>query len=142
MRKPGLVLLAVVGPATSVAAAWATYHDRQINVACGPVTHGRSVVHDLVETARYKVDELHLDHNGPAHHCKSDCSTHDRSFRYRRIDNSLRAKLRLQSLGNTERAAKNADILADADHAIVLVHFLENGLLQASKKVLGSRFLS
>ena len=43
----------------------------------------------------------------------------------RGVDDSLGAEFRVQPLRNLERATINADVLAETEHVLVAIHFLE-----------------
>ena len=46
----------------------------------------------------------------------------------RRVDDALLAEVSMQSLGHLERAAVDADVLADEEHALVARHLVEERL--------------
>src|SRR5205814_9446785 len=53
---------------------------------------------------------------------------HDRRFGDRRIDHPLWAKMMDESVGDFERAAIAADVLADAEHRRVALHLFPDSL--------------
>src|SRR5581483_5334562 len=139
MQKPRFVLLAVIRTSASIAAARPADHHRKIHFSAGAVKHRGGVVHDLVEPARNKVNELHLDHHWPPAHRKTDCRSHNSRLADRRIQNAHRTVFVLQTFGGSKRAAQQPDIFADANHFGVALHLFVNRLTNRREHIHGLR---
>src|SRR6185436_18501899 len=95
---------------THTRAAWSTKYSRQSSAPA--VTTLRRVVRQQIEARGNEIDKLKLCDRPHAHQrCATRCPD-DRAFRDRRVNHSFFAKLVEQSIGNLERAAIHADVLA------------------------------
>src|ERR1700741_2332430 len=101
------------GPYTRT--TWTT-KDRRQSSAPAITTLGR-VVRQQIEAGGNEIDKLKLSNRTHALHPRPKSCPDDRAFRDRRIDDALFAKLVEQAIGNLERAAIRADVLADHKHA-------------------------
>ena len=108
-------------------------HDqRHRDLSAGHVAHLGDVVDDLVEGQQEEVAVLHVDDRPHAHHRGAAGDAEEAEFGDRRVDHAVGKPL-LQSQGDGERAAPSAghgDVLADAEHARVALHFLGDRLAQ------------
>ena len=71
-----------------------------------------------------EVGELHLGDRPQAHHRGAGRAADDRRLRERRVDHAPGAELLLEALRHLERAAVDADVLADQEDALVVLHLL------------------
>ena len=93
---------------------------------------------ELVEAAGDEIDELHFGDGAQAKIAHAAGSADDGAFADGRIDDALPAEFFEQTFAGLERAAIDADIFADENHAGVGGHFFEHGLLDGFEKGDGS----
>ncbi len=86
------------------------------------------VVGHLVEGASDEIDELHLHYGPQAEVAHARGRADDGRLADRRIDHALPAEAFEQPCRDLERAAVDADILAQQDDRRVAVHLFEQGL--------------
>ena len=79
---------------------------------------------EVVPGARDEVGELHLRDRAHAHQRGAGAAADDRGLGERRIDHPPRPELLLESERDLERAAVDADVLADHEDALVAAHLL------------------
>ena len=100
----------------------------------------RRVVHELVETVRDEVVELHLTDRPLAGERRANADTEDTAFRERRVDDAV-AELGQQRAQQQERVAVGtADILAIDEDPRVRAQCVANTSATASRKVRLPRF--
>jgi hypothetical protein len=95
-------------------------HDRH-GCAGAPALLGRDR-HEVVPRAGDEVGELHLGHRAKPHDRRAGGAAHDRCLGERHVEHAPRAELLLKALGDLERAAVDADVLAEHEHALVAPH--------------------
>ncbi len=79
-----------------------------------------NVVEGLVDEPR----ELHLGDRPETIHCHPDRHPHDARLAQRRIQRALLTVGLQQPIGHAEDPTVQADILAQDDHAVILLHLL------------------
>ena len=79
---------------------------------------------EVVPGARHEVGELHLGDRPQPHHRRAGRAAHDRGLRQRRVEDAPRAELLLEAERDLERAAVDADVLAEHEDALVAAHLL------------------
>ena len=126
MQERRLRILRVEGPAAHVAAARPAHHDRAGEHRA--VARRGDVVREHVVGARDEVDELHLAHRAHAEVRRTRRGADDRRLGDRRVDHPRLAELREQAVGDLERAAVRADVLAEDEDVRVALHLLEERL--------------
>src|SRR5205085_11512796 len=104
----------------NTAAAGAAHHDRNSGSPAVPALRGE--IRDLIESAGDEIRELHFRDRTHSHERGANRGSHDSGFRYRRIDNAPFAEAFEHSGRDFERAAVDADILAENEHTFVLFH--------------------
>src|SRR5205823_12368384 len=77
---------------------------------------------ELVPGARDEVRELHLRYRAHAHERRAGAAADDGGLGERRVDHAPRAELLLEAERDLERAAVDADVLADQEDALVASH--------------------
>ena len=92
------------------------------------VVHLAGDVHELVEAAGDEVGELHLADRPHARDRGADRRADDRRLGERRVHHARLAELLEEAVGDLERAAERADVLADHEHALVAAHLLAQPL--------------
>ena len=85
-------------------------------------------VHDLVEGATDEVHELELGDGAHAGQRGAEAGVHDGHLGDGRIHDALRAEAVDEAFGDLERAAVNADVLADAEDGRVALHLFPDAL--------------
>ena len=85
------------------------------------------VVGELVVGGPKKTLELDLGYGAHAGHRQADGRAHDARLGQRRVHHAIAAEALEEPLGDAEHAAVEADILAEDDDAVVLLHFLGEG---------------
>src|SRR5215207_7680976 len=113
-------------PATDTTAARPADDDRNPRAIAIPA--GCREIRQHVEAACDEIDELDLAHRAHAHVRRTDGGADDCLLRNRRIHDPLLAVLLDQPLGDLERAAIRADILAHHEYALISRHLLEQRL--------------
>ena len=88
----------------------------------------RGHVRQLIESAADEIDELHLGDGTQPHHRGPDGRADDRRFGDRGVDHPLLAEPLEETVGDLERAAVDADVLAEEEHPVVRFHFLPEAL--------------
>jgi len=103
--------------------------DRQGNGerAAGAGPHAGGVRADLVEGRRQEAFELDLGDRPQAGHGQPDRGADDAGFGQRRVLHAFGSEALVQAVGDAEDTAVDADILSENDHAIVGLHFLDEG---------------
>ena len=84
----------------------------------------RGDVDELVEAAGDEVGELHLADRPQPLDRGADRGADDRVLGQRRVEHPLGAELLHEAVGDLERAAEGADVLAEAEHGLVAAHLL------------------
>ena len=79
---------------------------------------------EVVPCARDEVGELHLRDRAHAHDRGAGRAGDDRRLRERRVDHAPGAELLLEAERHLERAAVDADVLAEHEDALVAAHLL------------------
>ena len=79
---------------------------------------------EVVPGAGDEVGELHLGDRAHAHQRRAGAAADDRGLGERRVDHPPRPELLLEALRDLERAAVDADVLADHEDALVAPHLL------------------
>jgi len=120
--EEALGVLGVERPARE-AAAGREAHDHRHRRADAVVLLGGDG-DQLVERARDEVGELHLAHGPHAHERGAGARADDGRLGQGRVDHPVLAELLQEALGDLERAAVDADVLADQKHARVAPHLL------------------
>ena len=122
VREARLGVLRVERPAGEAAAGRQPDDDR--HGGSRPVVllgrHGDEVI----PGAGDEVGELHLRHGAHAHDRGARAAADDRGLGQRRVDHPPRAELLLEALGDLERAAVDADVLADHEDPLVAAHLV------------------
>ena len=77
---------------------------------------------DRVEGTRDEVRELELDDRALPHPRRSDRGADEALLRDGRVDHAVRSELLVQAGGDPERAAEDADVLAEDEDALVVAH--------------------
>ena len=98
--------------------------ERHGQTAAGAGPHAGRVRADLVVRRSEEALELDLRHRTEAAHRQPDRGADDAALREGRVDHAVRAEPLLQSFGDAEDAAVEADVLAEQDDAVILLHFL------------------
>ena len=122
LQEPGLGVLRVERAAREAAARREPHDDRDRH-ALAVVELGRDV-HELVEAAGDEVGELHLADRPHALDRRADGGADDQVLGQRRVEHALGAELLVEAGGHLEGAAEDADVLAQAEHALVAAHLL------------------
>src|ERR1700730_6217199 len=104
------------------AAVRRTNHHWPRETAASPMAHARHVIDDLVESRIEKAHELDLGHRFQAVRRHADGHARDHGLGERRVLDAVRAEPGLQARGRAEHAAIGADILADHDDGVVMLH--------------------
>ncbi len=107
-------------PAPHTAAERRADHDGQLDAAA-PVRLGAHG-HDRVEGARDEVRELQLGDRSLPHPGRPERGADEALLGDRRVDHALGAEFLQQPLGDAERPAEVADVLAYEEHPLVLAH--------------------
>ena len=115
LQEPRLRVLRVERAAREPAARGQPDHDRHRQALA--VVHLRGDVDELVEPAGDEVGELHLADRLQALDRGADGGADDRVLGQRRVEHPLGAELLGEAVGDLERAAEGADVLADAEDA-------------------------
>ena len=79
---------------------------------------------EVVPGARDEVGELHLGHRAHAHQRGAGRAGDDRRLGERHVEHAPLAELLLEAVRDLERAAVDADVLAEHEHALVEAHLL------------------
>ena len=79
---------------------------------------------EVVPRARDEVGELHLGDGPHPHQRRAGRAGDDRRLRERHVDHAPGTELLLEAVGHLERAAVDADVLAEHEHALVAPHLL------------------
>src|SRR6476646_11984980 len=90
----------------------------------GAVALLRSDGDEVVPRARDEVRELHLCDRAHAHDRRARAGADDRRFGQRRVEDAPLPELLLEAERDLERAAVDADVLADHEDALVALHLL------------------
>src|SRR5215470_6556989 len=90
-------------------------------------------VHDLVKGAADEVHKLKFSNRPHAAQRSAESCPHNGHLGDRRVDHALRAEAVNETVGNLERAAINADVLAQTEHARVALHLLPYPLTNGFK---------
>ena len=122
MREARLRVLRVEGPAGEAAARRAAHDDRHGRAGAVALLGGDG--DEVVPRARDEVGELHLGDGAHAHDRRAGAAADDRGLGERRVDHAPGAELLLEALRDLERAAVDADVLADHEDALVAPHLL------------------
>ena len=122
MRERALRVLRVERPAREAAAGRQADGDRYRCPRAIALLgrHGDEVV----PRAGDEVGELHLRNGAHAHDRGAGAAGDDRGLRERRVDHAPGAELLLEAERDLERAAVHADVLADDEDALVVLHLL------------------
>ena len=107
-------------PAVDAAATRPAHHHRQADVLAIAALGG--VVGNHVESARDKIDELHLGHRAQAHHRCAAGRADDGALGDRRVDDALFAELFEKAVGHLKGATINANVFAEDEDALVALH--------------------
>ncbi len=110
----------MVRPAREAAAARQAHDDRYGDAE--PVMELAGDVNDLVEGAGDEIRKLHLADRSHSDDRGPDGPANDRFLADRRVDHPVGAELRQESVGDLERTAVDADVLAEQDDALILTH--------------------
>ena len=97
-------------------------HDR--NRRPGPVVLLRGHRDEVIPGAGDEVGELHLGDGTHAHQGGAGRAGDDRRLRERHVDHPPRSELLLEPVRDLERAAVDAHVLAEHEHALVVAHLL------------------
>ncbi len=89
--------------------------------------HACGVRADLVVRGTEEAVELDLGHRAQSSHREADRGADDAALGQRRVDDAVRAKALLETLGDAEDAAIGANVLAEQDDTVVLLHLLDQG---------------
>ena len=117
-----LGVLGVERPTREAAARGQPHHDR--NRRAGAVVLLGRDRDQVVPAAGDEVGELHLGHRAHAHDRGASAAGDDRGLRERRVDHAPRPELFLEAERHLERAAVDADVLAEDEDARVAPHLL------------------
>ena len=82
---------------------------------------------DLVVGRGQEAFELDLGHRTQAGHGQPDRRADDPGFRQRGVHHAVGPEPLVQAFGHSKHAAVDADVLAEDDDAIILLHFLDEG---------------
>ncbi len=99
-------------------------HQRHRHLAAEHVANVRRAVDDLVERQQREVDRHQLDDRSQSAHRRAHADSDDRVLRDRRVANTALVELLQQTVGDLERAAEHADVLAQQQHALVALQLL------------------
>src|SRR5260370_20544968 len=97
-------------------------HERARNGPTMAVAERRRRVDDLVEGARDEIRELHLEYRPHPQNRSANPSADDERLGNRRIDYAVLAERGEQAVGDLERAAEFADVLAHDEDVFVAPH--------------------
>ena len=128
MDEPGFGVLRMIQAAADVAAARRANDHRHRRAAAVPIPEGRRLIDDLIEAADDEVGELHLGDGPIATQRRADADADDGRFGDRRVDHAHLAELVVEALGDAERAAVGADILAQHEDLRIAPHLLDQRL--------------
>ena len=110
------------GPAREAAAGGEPKHDRDRRAGAEVLLGGDR--DEVVPGARDEVRELHLRHGAHAHQRRARRAGDDRGLRERRVDDAPGPELLLEAVRHLERAAVDADVLAEDEYAWVEAELL------------------
>ena len=122
LQEPGLGVLGVERSAGEAAAGRQADDDRRRD-ALAVVELGGDV-DELVEPAGDEVGELHLADRPQPLDRGADGGSDDRVLGERHVEHPLGAELLDEPVGDLERPAEGADVLAQAEHRLVAAHLL------------------
>src|SRR5262249_1268509 len=91
-------------------------------------------VGDLVERAHDEIDKLHLADRAQPEITHAASRADDGALADRRVDDALPAEAFEQPFAGLERAAINANVLAEQDHRRIALHLFEHGLFDGFEK--------
>lgn len=120
MEEPRFVGLAVKGTCSDPTTSGHAHHHIGI-LSPTPMQLGQ-VVDDLIETARHKVSELHLDHGLHSGNREAESRPDDGAFAQRRIAHAVFAKPVDKTIRHLEDTAIMANVLSHKDEVIVAFH--------------------
>lgn len=103
--------------------------------AAGASAHARGVRADLVVGRPEESLELNLGHRMQSAHRHADREADDSRLRERRVEHAVAAESLLQTLGHTEDAAIDADILAEKHDVVILLHLLDESEVDGLDKI-------
>src|SRR5229473_5003767 len=106
------------------------YNHRHLGVAAEHVMNLGGVVDDLIDREQTKVDCHQFDDRLESTHRGPDSRSDDREFRDRRVTHTFFAVDGEKAVGDLERAAKIADLLAHDEYTLIAVEFLAQGLVE------------
>jgi len=89
----------------------------------------------------YEVGELHLGDGAHAHDRRAGRAGDDRRLGERRVDHAPRAELFLEAERHLERAAVDADVLAEHEDALVAPHLAAQAVRDRLEVGLFSHYL-
>ena len=122
MAEVGLTRLAVVVTAANAAAVRGADHHRAGVFAAGAVPHLRGFADDLVEARVDEVEELDLGDRAHAVEGHADAGAENATLAERRVEAAGFAELFVQAHGGAKDPALLADVFAEHDHAVVVLH--------------------
>src|SRR5438094_6980877 len=113
-------------PTMDIAAPWTAINQQRLNT---PTVLGlRNHVDNLVEGTAEEIHKLKLGDRTHAGERRPEGSTHDRGLGNWRINHALRAKAVDETVSDFEGPTVNTNVLANAEHSGILLHFLPNSL--------------
>ena len=120
VRERRLGVLRVERPAREAAARREAHDDRHRRARAPALL--RRDRDEVIPRARDEVGELHLGDGAQAHDRRAGRAADDRGLGERGVDDAPRAELLLEAERDLERAAVDADVLADEEDALVAPH--------------------
>lgn len=126
----GLQALGMLGGVPTAATLLGTDDQRHFDAAARHVSHLGSLVEDLIACHPGEVHEHQLGHGALTRHGQAHSSPHKTCFRDGGFDDTVRAVLFQQSLGDFEDTAVDADVFPEQEDVGVALHFFIEGLAQ------------
>src|SRR5687767_893507 len=99
--------------AADAAADRCSDHHRRRILSAGTIPVLRELADDLIERRKDEIRELDLRDRAHAIKRHADCRADDPTFRQRRVDRSLGAKLFVETFGCAKDAAELADVFTE-----------------------------
>ena len=112
VNEPRFRILRMVEATANVASAWRSHDNRHGRPAAIPISQRGRLIDNLIEAARDEIGELHLGHGTVATQRRADADADDGRLRNGCIDHPCLAEFLKEALGDAERAAVFADVLA------------------------------
>lgn len=118
------------GPELLPATARGADHEGHACLAAEHAVDLRGVVDDLIEREQREVDRHDLHHRAEAEHCRADRGAGEPLLGDGGVPHPLLPELLEQAARDLVGALKDADLLAEQEHAVVAEHLGPQGVVQ------------